>query len=373
MTLPSGWRQVQLGQLAKWSSGGTPSSANNAYYHGLIPWAVIGDLNEGSVTNTEKSITEAGLKASSAKIVPPGTVLLAMYGASIGRTGISGIPLATNQAIATAEVDLSKADPKFILMFLQSQKQEFMKAGKGGAQPNISQGIIKSWEMLLPPLDEQRRIVATLADHLDRLDRALGELKLTSQKRSHFQHSLLHSLFEGVAGEVAPLGKFVQPKYGKDVPKHLRGDAFDVPVVGSAGVMTYTQEALVTKPSVLVGRKGNVGAVQKFDGPCSPVDTAYYLVCPEDIDLDYLYYQLLAKDLKSLDSSTAIPSLRREDLEAVEFVKPSLSEQIVIAERAASLLSSLEQGLETIEASMKQLGLLRRSLLAKAFTGGLVE
>jgi type I restriction enzyme S subunit len=180
-------------------------------------------------------------------------------------------------------------------------------------------------------------------------------------------------LFEGVAGEVAPLGQVVKPKYGKDVPKHLRGDGFDVPVVGSAGVMTYTQEALVTKPSVLVGRKGNVGAVQKFEGPCSPVDTAYYLVCPEDIDLDYLYYQLLAKDLKSLDSSTAIPSLRREDLEAVEFVKPSLSEQIAIAERAASLLSSVEQGLETIEASMKQLGLLRRSLLSKAFTGGLVE
>ena len=97
--LPSTWVATTLGTPLKWSSGGTPRSGNSEYYGGDIPWLVIGDLNDSIVKSSAIKITNAGLKNSSAKIVERDSILLAMYG-SIGKLGIAGIPLTTNQAIA---------------------------------------------------------------------------------------------------------------------------------------------------------------------------------------------------------------------------------------------------------------------------------
>lgn len=153
------WAETTLGEVAIWGSGGTPKSGESAYYGGDIPWCVIGDLNEDEVFLTEKCITSDGLKNSSAKIVEPGAVLIAMYGASIGRTGMVGRPMATNQAIAFAYPIIGTLDNRFLLLFLQTQKSQFVEAGQGAAQPNISQTVLKAWPLTLPPLDEQKRIV----------------------------------------------------------------------------------------------------------------------------------------------------------------------------------------------------------------------
>lgn len=192
----SQWQATKLGQVAKWSSGGTPQSGNSKYYGGSIPWCVIGDLTESAVSETAKTITEEGLAASSAKIVNPGTVLLAMYGASIGRTGMAGIPMATNQAIACA-VPIASLDPSYLLLYLQSQKRMFIESGKGGAQPNISQTIIKDWEINLPPIDEQKRLLRlaksfqATAENLNELMRDLEE------KYESLRKSLLNAAFTG--------------------------------------------------------------------------------------------------------------------------------------------------------------------------------
>lgn len=97
--LPEGWTKTTLGAEFEWGSGGTPKSGVPVYYeNGSIPWLNISDLNDGLISYAEKKITELGLQESSAKIVPQGSVLIAIYG-SIGKLGINTIPLATNQAI----------------------------------------------------------------------------------------------------------------------------------------------------------------------------------------------------------------------------------------------------------------------------------
>lgn len=192
----STWQVTTLGQVAKWSSGGTPQSGNPNYYGGQIPWCVIGDLTESLVTETAKTITDEGLAASSAKIVNPGTVLLAMYGASIGRTGIAGTPMATNQAIACA-VPNANLDPNYLLLYLQSQKRMFIESGKGGAQPNISQTIIKAWALNLPPIEEQKRLLGLAESHQATI-KSLSEvsLKLEDQYLT-LKRSLLNAAFTG--------------------------------------------------------------------------------------------------------------------------------------------------------------------------------
>lgn len=190
------WQSTRLGQVAKWSSGGTPQSGNPKYYGGQIPWCVIGDLTDSTVTETAKSITDEGLAASSAKIVKPGTVLLAMYGASIGRTGISGKPMATNQAIACA-VPEANVLPLYLLLLLKSQKRAFIEAGKGGAQPNISQKVIKDWEIKLPPLEEQKRLMGLVeAQHVtvSNLGALIADLQ---EKYVSLRRSLLNAAFTG--------------------------------------------------------------------------------------------------------------------------------------------------------------------------------
>lgn len=195
--LPDNWKQVRLADIADWTSGGTPSSTNPSFYGGNIPWVVIGDLTESVVETTEKSITQKGLNSSSAKVLPEGTVMLAMYGASIGRTGIMGKAMSTNQAIACAIPKSEVIATKYLLYYLQSQKQQFISSGKGGAQPNINQGMVKSWKIPVPPLNEQHKIIELLEDHISRLDAAMLDVKQATIKVSRFKVSLLRDVFKG--------------------------------------------------------------------------------------------------------------------------------------------------------------------------------
>jgi type I restriction enzyme S subunit len=195
--LPAGWALCELGEIAKWGSGGTPKSGVSSYYGGEIPWCVIGDLTESWVSKTEKSLTEDGLKNSSAKVIQPETVMLAMYGASIGRTGIAAVKMATNQAIAFAVPLGERVRPSFLLRYLQSQKDDFMRAGQGGAQPNISQTIIKQWPIPVPPVFEQDRLVNLLDAQLSRLQATLAVADEVERKVTALRRALLHAAFSG--------------------------------------------------------------------------------------------------------------------------------------------------------------------------------
>ena len=195
--LPKNWRIKTLADVADWTSGGTPSSKDSTLYGGNIPWIVIGDLTEGVVLETEKTISKKGLDSSSAKKLPVGTVMVAMYGASIGRTGVMGKEMTTNQAIACGIPKDEEILGKYLLYFLQSQKNEFIAAGKGGAQPNISQGVVKSWKIPLPPIDEQLEIINEIDGQLERLAQANSATDILSKESNGLRRSLLQAAFTG--------------------------------------------------------------------------------------------------------------------------------------------------------------------------------
>jgi restriction endonuclease S subunit len=294
-------------------------------------------------------------------------IVISAVGARCGKTfqadGVWTAIANTHVLVPSAECGI---DFKW-LWYLTNDEDFWIRSGT--AQPFVKVKDTLLRPQPIPPLDEQRRIVEILDDRLSRLDKALAEVDSGRKLEKSFKQSLLHSLFENLDSEVYELGKVSKPRYGKDVPKHLRGESFTYPVVGSAGVMTFTEVPLVLGPSVLIGRKGNVGAVQMFETPCAPVDTAYYLTCPDDVDLEFMFFQLQSIDLKSLDSSTTIPSLRRQDLEVVAFRKPDLATQKNIALEIKTKLESIDSALDQLESISSSLLLLRRSLLNAAFTG----
>ncbi len=161
--LPVGWTSIQLNDAGSWGSGGTPSRTNSRYYeNGTIPWLVIGDLNDDEVKEFSSSITEEGLANSSAKLIPSGSLLVAMYG-SIGKLGITTFPCTTNQAIAFCIPNDELVSVRYLFHSLANAKPDLIAKGQGGAQQNISQGILKTHPIPLAPLNEQHRI----ADKLD--------------------------------------------------------------------------------------------------------------------------------------------------------------------------------------------------------------
>ncbi len=195
--LQSGWAKVSLAELGSWGSGGTPERSNTQFYsNGTIPWLVIGDLNDGVVTEAKTYITEEGFRNSSAKLLPPGTLLVAMYG-SIGKLGITGIECATNQAIAFCIPNQEIVNLRYLFHALGYSKESLLSKGKGVAQQNISQATLKAHQIPLAPRKEQDQIAERLDALIEEvnacrelLDRALSSL-------TRLRQSVLYSATAG--------------------------------------------------------------------------------------------------------------------------------------------------------------------------------
>ena len=153
--------KYKLGEIFEVSSGGTPSKSHPEYYGGSIPWIKTGDLKSEYLYEAEDYITDEGLNNSSAKMYSSDTVLIAMYGVTIGATSILKIDACTNQACAAFKKS-EKVIPEYLYYFFKSQRQKFVKDGVGGAQPNISAGYLKNVEMEVPALERQTEIVNIL-------------------------------------------------------------------------------------------------------------------------------------------------------------------------------------------------------------------
>ena len=166
--LPDGWCLTILGSIGTWQSGATPSRLRKDYYGGNIPWLKTGDLNDGIITNIPEFITEKALEETSVKLNPTDSILIAMYGATIGKIGILSFPATTNQACCAC-LDY-KIDKMYIFYFLLSNRINFVSMGGGGAQPNISKEKIVNTTFQLPPLAEKKRIVSKIEELFNQLD-----------------------------------------------------------------------------------------------------------------------------------------------------------------------------------------------------------
>ena len=160
---------LKISNIADTSSGGTPNRGMIEYYNGDIPWVKSGELKDGIITNCDEYITASGLKNSSAKLFPKGTLLVAMYGANIGKTGVLDFDATTNQAVCAIfpKVDISK---DFLFWYFKQQRIEFIAIGKGGAQPNISQTVINNASIVVPDPKIQNKIV----DFLEAIEQGKG-------------------------------------------------------------------------------------------------------------------------------------------------------------------------------------------------------
>lgn len=178
---------VRLEDKIATQSGGTPNTKKLKYYEGgNIPWLSSSEVNQGYIFSTEKFITQEGLDNSSARWIPKDSVLIAMYGATAGRVGLSTIPLTTNQAVC-ALLPCSSFNPIFLYYAVCQKTPWMISQCRGAAQPNISQGIIRSMELPIPPMAKQMQFVSIAKQ----ADKSKFELQKSINKMDNVIKSLI--------------------------------------------------------------------------------------------------------------------------------------------------------------------------------------
>lgn len=171
--IPKTWTWIRVGEIGNWGSGSTPERGNINYYkNGTISWLKTGELNDGFVGDSEEKITEQALKECSLKINKPGDVLIAMYGATIGKLGIATIETTTNQACCGCTL-YCNVNNKYLFYYLLSIRSKLLSMGEGSGQPNVSREKIINLPFPLAPIEEQERIV----EKLDKIFEMLEETK----------------------------------------------------------------------------------------------------------------------------------------------------------------------------------------------------
>ena len=411
-SLPTNWTEAALGELGEWGSGGTPPRKNESYYkNGTIPWLVIGDLNDGEVLKAKIHITEDGLHNSSAKLIEPGTLLVAMYG-SIGKLGITSIKCATNQAIAFCRPDSNIVDLKFLFHALANANKELIAQGQGGAQQNISQTILKAQQISLPPINEQRRIA-------DKLDTTLAAVKACNQKLNNaaetiqrFRQSVLAAAVSGELTREWREERGIEGEWefkaAKDVCSKVQS--------GGTPKEGFTEEGIpFLKVYNIVDQKVSFEYKPQFIDPeihltsmkksrCMPGDVLMNIVGPplgkvaitpegydewninqaitlfrpsSEITTEWLYILLCeGKNIREVELSTkgsaGQKNISLTQCREFNFPCPSVEEQQMACELVGSLFEIASTAEERINSAKEHAEKLAPAILAKAFRGELV-
>jgi len=160
--IPEDWEVVRLGEVGITETGGTPRREFKEYYGGNIPWVKSGEINDNVILKTQEKITSEGLKNIGNKLFSKGTLLVAMYGATAGKTAILGIDAAINQAICAISPRNQNFASEFLMNYLIISRNRILCERYGGAQPNLTQEIIKNFQIPMPSLPEQQEIAEIL-------------------------------------------------------------------------------------------------------------------------------------------------------------------------------------------------------------------
>ena len=201
--IPQGWEWCRMGCIGDWGAGATPAKGNPDYYGGSILWLRTGELNNGIVYDSEIKITDKALQECSLRMNKIGDVLIAMYGATIGKVAIVGKELTTNQACcACTPFGIYNY---YLFFFLMGSQIDFIKKGEGGAQPNISREKLISHLMPIPPLAEQYRIVEKIQYLLPLVEKYSNSQILQNKLNSEIKDKLRKSILqEAIQGKLVP-------------------------------------------------------------------------------------------------------------------------------------------------------------------------
>ena len=383
--VPGNWVWVRLGSVTTIIGGGTPSSNVSEYYeNGTIPWISPADLSNYSevyISQGRKNITELGLNKSSARLLPPDTVMLSSR-APIGYVVIAENEIATNQGFKSF-VPSNCYLPKYLYYYLKDSKELLESYASGTTFLELSGKNAALVEFPLPPMAEQQRIVDRIESLFDQLDQAKALIQEALDSFATRKAAILHQAFTGQltkkwraahglgmeSWEEVPFNKFCLLKRGYDLPSKER-TAGDYPLVSSSGIIDTHVDYKAKGPGIITGRSGTLGKVYYVEGNYWPLNTTLYSKEIFDNFPRYIYYYLGQFDFKKFSSSTAVPTLNRNNFSDIAVLKPAYEEQLEIV-RILDDLFAKEQNAKDLIDLIDQIEAMKKTILGKAFRGEL--
>jgi restriction endonuclease S subunit len=396
------WKYALLGDVCVTSAGGTPLKLDSANYDGgTIPWLMSGEVGQRDVITATKFITERGLANSSAKLFPPSSVLVAMYGATAGEVGILRFQAATNQAVC-AILPSDRFIPEFLYYFLLAQQRDLIATATGNAQPNISQAKIRAIQIPMIPQDEQLRIVAFLDEVFEGIDIS----KRNAERNGENARKLLTGSLDRVFSErgshwlVKRIGDIAKTQYGlsESMNEELKGyKTFRMGEVQKGrlidtGRMKFAditnsefKKYKLEIGDVLFNRTNSyelVGKTGIFDLEGDYCFASYLVRLEYDrklIDPRFLNFYMNSSGFQKRIKAKASRSINQANINAtilsneLIFFPPSLKEQRVAVSTLEAIAAESEKLQELYAAKLKHLEALRQSLLYQAFSVRLVE
>jgi len=410
--IPEDWSENNFTKFdVKTASGGTPNRSMPQYYDGDILWVKSGELNDNFIQNTEEKISEKALQNSSAKIFPTDTVLIAMYGATIGYTGILKREASTNQAVCAIPSN-DVFESFFLQQFLILKRRILVTFGIGSGQPNISQEIIKNFRYLAPPIHEQQKIVAVLSN----VDALISTYNKTIESTKKLKTGLMKKLLtKGIGHAKFKKVKLLFGKY-EEIPEEWNQEILKnvIQVKGRVGWKGYTKEDFVekgkgaislgakniskndlillndityvklekyeespeiqvSKYDIILAQRGSIGKVALIDQELgkTTINPNVVLLTKSKINNRFLYYVLtgnyIKKQMISITSSTSVPLLTQGQIKNFKFLSPPKHEQ----EKITSILTGTDSKIFDLESKKSSLEILKKGLMQKLLTGEL--
>ena len=384
-----GWISDKLENLFETGSGTTPQSTNSNYYDGNINWLLTGDLNDGIITSTSKKITSKALSDySTLKLYPKNSVVIALYGATIGKLGFLDIESTTNQACCVL-FNSKRMEQKYLFYNLLFAKNRILALAVGGGQPNISQNIVKNFEISFPELQPEQQKIATI---LSTIDQTIAQTEQLIAKYKNIKQGLMHDLLTYGIDENGTIRNpqthtFVEKK-GLVVPEEWEvdslGSCFDnfksgnsitsenifniahYPVYGGNGLRGYTNTYTHSGKYVLIGRQGALcGNINLVTGENYISEHAIAVLTNANNNIYYWYYKLDHMNLNQYSAQSAQPGLAVEKLIKLIVCIPQRHEQ----EKISQILNKQDSLIESEQTNLAKLQNLKQGLMADLLTG----
>lgn len=396
------WKFIKIGSICKTGAGGTPLKSKKEYYeNGTIPWLRSGEVNNRNITKCKISITKEGLNNSSAKLFPPRTVLIAMYGATAGEVGVLNFECSTNQAVCGIFPN-KLFIPEFLYYFFLDFKNELVSQAVGNAQPNISQAKIK--DTLVPHISikEQKQIVAKLNKAFTAIDKAKTNIEQNIANAKELYDNWLQSQFENPKKcwhnkKWGDLCLFVRGPFGGSLKKSMFKEE---------GYVIYEQKHAIhdhfnqlryfideekfnkmirfeVKPGDIIMSCSGVTlgrvAVIPENIKRGIINQALLKLTPNDeISVHFLKYWMRSNVFQNIifehSGGAAIPNVpAAKILKEILIPVPELREQNEINSQIELMLKSKNDIIENYQTKLSSLEELKKSLLQKAFSGELTS
>ena len=386
--IPDSWCIRKLNNLLNAIGSGTTPKGNDNYYDGDIYWLNTGDLNDSYISTINKTVTEIALQeCSTLKIFPKDSVVIAMYGATIGKLGILMFPATTNQACCVMSCS-EQLNNKYLFYLLFAAREFIINLSYGAGQPNISQETIKSFRLSFPSIKEQEAIAGYLDRKCGAIDETIEKQKSVIEKLKEYKQSIITQAVTKGLDKSAPmkdsgiewigqipqhwdvckLKNYAQICNGQDY-KLVENEDGDVPVIGSGGEFTRTKEYLYVGESVLLGRKGTINRPIYINGKFWTVDTMYYTKLKEVTYGKYFYYLCRTINFDYYQYGSTLPSMTQRDLNSVQFPFVPIGEQKQIAEFLDKKCSEIDKTIEDKEKLIEKLVEYKKSLIYECVTG----